>query len=421
MKLLGPIAVLLGSISVGVAASDAAVFQLSDSAAKGRVPVLNGVDAVLNLADRFGVSGFYDLEELTDARSLEIGQNSVPSAQHPQLLLVVNGVENPDSLFENAKPLFEVSEEDNRLLDFLSQLPGDIARIQPELSLTRLSEEISLVSETTEDSLVHLWHQHFDKSLNREANKFLDDTWETLKDTFYLLSVQDSASTPEEKRNHKRSINLISDELFINEMAQLEYFFDKPNPARTTVINLNSLVSILKKAGKESRTYELATRIMGDLIMRHSSQSSPFETTVVVLPLSQQLTKISAPLRKRAEFSPISKRAEEQVFASSDSCYSTIELCKSSTSSCSGHGSCSQSGDCWSCVCSSTTTDSKTTNWSGAACQKIDYSVEFNLFLWTGVVLTFLFVSGVKLLASCGSEELPGVLVAATVVKKSNA
>ncbi len=51
--------------------------------------------------------------------------------------------------------------------------------------------------------------------------------------------------------------------------------------------------------------------------------------------------------------------------------------------------------------------------------QRKDVSFEFNLFLWFGIVLILLVVGGVQLLYSVGSEELPGILSAATHVKKA--
>ena len=52
----------------------------------------------------------------------------------------------------------------------------------------------------------------------------------------------------------------------------------------------------------------------------------------------------------------------------------------------------------------------KTTYWGGPACQKKDVSVPFWLFVGSGVLLAFLISSGIGMLYSMGSEELPSVI-----------
>lgn len=60
----------------------------------------------------------------------------------------------------------------------------------------------------------------------------------------------------------------------------------------------------------------------------------------------------------------------------------------------------------------------KTTSWAGAACQKKDVSVPFNIFLVFGIVMTFLLVAAVNLMSGIGAEELPSVLSAGVVPAK---
>jgi hypothetical protein len=52
----------------------------------------------------------------------------------------------------------------------------------------------------------------------------------------------------------------------------------------------------------------------------------------------------------------------------------------------------------------------KKTYWGGPACQKKDISVQFWLFVMVGVALAFLVSSGIGMLYSMGSEELPSVI-----------
>lgn len=104
-------------------------------------------------------------------------------------------------------------------------------------------------------------------------------------------------------------------------------------------------------------------------------------------------------------------------------CFTSEELCQSQTNDCSSHGSCvllhspntgddNSARECWSCSCRATKTSSSggVTNWGGNACQKMDISVPFWLFVGFGVTMTALITGGIGMMWSMGSEELPGVL-----------
>ncbi|KAF1912342.1 hypothetical protein BDU57DRAFT_459285 [Ampelomyces quisqualis] len=114
------------------------------------------------------------------------------------------------------------------------------------------------------------------------------------------------------------------------------------------------------------------------------------------------------------------------------SCFNSLSACQKQTHGCSGHGECKllhkgkgsgsdrQSLDCYGCACVPTKEHSgedkgmeskqKVTYWGGPACQKKDISVQFWLFVMVGVVLAFLVSSGIGMLYSMGSEELPSVI-----------
>jgi len=107
-------------------------------------------------------------------------------------------------------------------------------------------------------------------------------------------------------------------------------------------------------------------------------------------------------------------------------CFRTQSACEKATHGCSGHGSCGVSrkggdgrNDCYSCACkpevkhvgeNGMESQIKTTYWGGPACQKKDVSVPFWLFVGTGVMLAFLMSTGISMLYSMGSEELPSVI-----------
>ncbi|KAF2118123.1 hypothetical protein BDV96DRAFT_610977 [Lophiotrema nucula] len=109
------------------------------------------------------------------------------------------------------------------------------------------------------------------------------------------------------------------------------------------------------------------------------------------------------------------------------SCFNSQGICEKKTHFCSGHGSCgvlhngtgkgkdTRTRDCYACFCKAdvvqvSKSSNKTTVWGGPACQKKDVSVPFWLFAGTGILLAFLISSGIGLLYSMGSEELPSVI-----------
>lgn len=170
-----------------------------------------------------------------------------------------------------------------------------------------------------------------------------------------------------------------------SDLAQLAYFLENKDINDSKVIAFmppsDALVKLLAENGK---------------------------ATVVVLPEDKT---------KRDHIAPSSN----SVFTSSTpGCYANQLACIEETDSCSGHGICTLAGSCYRCLCSSTEENDRTTHWTGVACEKVDYSAPFHLIFWTCLITILLGVSGIKLLASCGSEELPGVLQAATMQTKKN-
>jgi hypothetical protein len=110
------------------------------------------------------------------------------------------------------------------------------------------------------------------------------------------------------------------------------------------------------------------------------------------------------------------------------SCFDSLSACQISTHNCSSHGQCQLArkgeqraggkgkyNDCYSCACKPTVVNNgdgtvKTTRYGGPACQKKDVVVPFWLFAGSTVVLVFLVSSGIGMLYSMGSEELPSVI-----------
>ncbi|ODV87284.1 hypothetical protein CANARDRAFT_194148 [[Candida] arabinofermentans NRRL YB-2248] len=387
---------------------------------QGQVPVLSQKGSILNLADEFDISSYYKIDSTDDLDAISIGKtpSELDSDELNKLILIINGVDQPDSFFE-IDPIFTVESKDDRDFSqfnrFLTEFPKKLMNVDVELKLSQLSDIINLIGYSTNSVLNNLWNKYFH---SQETNK-LESFWVDLKDSFSLTTTDD-------KKHFKRSLNHVNDEQFINELTQLDFFLRENllNRKEKIIINLNSLTTIFKKTGGvESQTYKTCKELIQQIISNHLKNNDQIESTIVVLPITQkELTlqfrdsnKYSSPMSliKRDSSTP-------QIFASGLSCFSTQETCIESTSACSGHGLCSKIGECWKCVCS-TTVDSesgRSSHWTGGACQKKDVSVEFNLLFWTTLILTAVFITGIKLLISCGSEELPGVLIAATVASK---
>jgi len=112
-------------------------------------------------------------------------------------------------------------------------------------------------------------------------------------------------------------------------------------------------------------------------------------------------------------------------------CFTSMSACQTRTQNCSSHGECKllhkgrgsgssqETIDCYGCACSPSIKHSeikgkeankKVTYWGGPACQKKDISVQFWLFVGSGIILAFLVSSGIGMLYSMGAEELPSVI-----------
>lgn len=102
--------------------------------------------------------------------------------------------------------------------------------------------------------------------------------------------------------------------------------------------------------------------------------------------------------------------------------FNSLASCEKTTLNCSGHGKCKllhkaqdkTQQDRFGCACSPTIVGEgksrKVTHWGGPACQKKDISIQFWLFVGTGVMLAFLISTIIGMMYSIGSEELPSVI-----------
>ncbi|KAI5970222.1 hypothetical protein CANMA_000834 [Candida margitis] len=201
-----------------------------------------------------------------------------------------------------------------------------------------------------------------------------------------------------------------NEEMFIHELSSLVHLRDyvkdeNPNNGQYYT-QISSLLSIKNKIGADSTTYKHAVASLQNTLQ---SLAEYFSILVVESP---NYTKDITHLQKRSQ---VRSSVSAPAFK-----YASKQACEVATDKCSAHGECKESKEHWSCVCepSFNKTTSKTTTWVGYDCAKKDVSVPANLFLWTSIALILSLVGGVKLLASIGSDPLPGVLDAATLPSK---
>lgn len=388
----------LASAAMVVLGKDIEVYKFPYRVAGGDTPRISGGDALLNLANQFDISDSYSLDSLSSESILEIGQDGFfeekSDVPQKELIVVVEGVVS--DLQVDAKPIFTVS-KDLKFNHFIQELPEKFAE---KFETNKLSNEIIVVQKSSNSwnsKWNQMWNHYF--QYNKEQNNKLKSIWDDLKEKFHLAVPG----------LEERYVDLINDESFISEMSQFKFLIeDSDLLCDKVVIHLKSLSNILKKTGYSSMTYQNSLKIMSNLINQNliNNLNQNFKTTLIVIPT----------------VSSFQKRLDSSTSASGN-CFVSEESCLVSTSSCSNHGVCSKVGDCWSCNCAASfdETTRSTTYWQGSDCSKKDVSVEFNLFLWFSVFMIIATTLGVKLLFDVGNQELPGVLGAATALKKSNA
>mmetsp|Transcript_4376 Transcript_4376/g.4815 ORF Transcript_4376/g.4815 Transcript_4376/m.4815 type:complete len:418 (+) Transcript_4376:1570-2823(+) len=416
MKLSSCLAFPLLVSSVWATKNDAAVYELN-SQESIEAPVVTSKDALLYLSDRFDISDYYkigdnrdEVIEFIDKQNELINSKNTDDAK---LLVLINGVSNPNEVFQSIKPAFNIkgsngySELSHSLI---TKFPKQIATIG-NYNSTPLTNEIRLVSKDHQDNSLLKHFEYFNEKLVGIWKSFTKAV-ETDNQIILTNKLHQDATT----------LKLINDKLFINELSQLVHLNSvAPNNGDSMFINLNSLFSLGKKTGYDSETYILSMKVLSDYLI---ALSAKYDISVIALPVDNKNKHLSNHLQKRGqELNEIFKESNVNKRASNNgACFSSEDACKVGTSSCNSHGKCTKiKSGCWSCACAATLDESKTksTNWSGYDCSKKDVSSEANLLLWTGLTLLILFIGGIKLLYSVGNESLPGVLGAATASKKS--
>ncbi|QEL62097.1 hypothetical protein CJJ09_004263 [Candidozyma auris] len=379
--------------------ASAAVYELSHSHGANDVSA-SFKASQLYLADKLDLGDFFVVDE-SDIETLNKLHHKESESSRPKLLIELRGVDTPSDFFESQglAPSFSVKDHvktfaDNTVHKLASMLASNsdnsgLAHLTKEINAVAPKESISKLKESFhqfEDTMVAAWKQFTGKSDHHKRDQRLLD-----------LGLQDSG------------LKLVNDKNFINDLASLMNLKACEVAERTVLfVKSMSLLSIVVQ------------KALGDVLLNLQKK---FDVTIIAVGLDSVLHEDQqAALEKRdAELELLFTTFDKRT--TSGACFSDEEACNKATSNCSSHGSCKESKKgCWQCACKATydKEKSKTTKWSGFDCGKKDISATAHLLLWTSVGLILSLAAGVRLLTSIGNDPLPGVLEAATQVKKTS-
>lgn len=372
------------------AASIAAVYELHGEA-RAAPAVPSAHNALLYLADKIGVGNFHSLGNGQQTLDFLEAMHRGPSDK-PNLVVVLGGVNEPDTLFGSVAPSFQLHDTASAeyVAEALEQATQQLASVNGTDSWSALSREFSIAGER---QAVHKHVQNF-----KQVDEELPEQWRT----------KVLAKYPQLKN---RGLHLINDKLFMAELVQLVTV--AAEGTSLLVAHLNSLTLLGRRFGSDSGSYKVAQAAVVKAI---EDLQTSFDVTVVALdPAHSVKAELMNPRKRELDeaYAAFTKRGATAAKA----CFESKDACEAATNKCSGHGACGKvQAKCWTCACVATKNkNGRTTLWAGPDCSKTDISAQAHLLLWTAVALIVAMVGGVKLLYSIGNEPLPGVLQAATV------
>lgn len=393
--------ILLSAALATALSAPAAVYDLSNTRSDSYLPHVSKNAGSLFLADQLALADNLAVSEQDIADLNELYGSAADLSEKPKLLVSVSLVEDPAAFFPKLQPSFYIEhggpgnkyfQKLSKVADSARRMTKEITAIAPELALAVLDDAFS----DFESKMVDSWR------------KFANGRQQG----------------PIELKTKDSRVPRINDKHFINDLVSLTHLAQARglNASSVVVANIHSLVSVARKLGTDASSYTVSKRALEDAIRQ---LGTVFDVFVVVKPAHKHtghhgvlhLEHLEKRGRELEEaFLLFSKRADSACFTSEDAC-------NSATNKCSSHGECKKlQGDCWLCVCKSSfdKSKSKTTKWTGTDCSRKDVLSAAHLLLWTLVALLAALVGGTKLLVSIGSDPLPGVLDAATTIKKSS-
>ncbi|KAJ8098804.1 hypothetical protein POJ06DRAFT_142445 [Lipomyces tetrasporus] len=422
------VAALFAAPAVDAAAHPAAVFAFpkSGSSHQSDIPSLRPAEARLVFAERLGVSRFHKLGfQGQDMKVLELDRFSGEHTglwrdQNENVVVVVSGVSNTKDAFTESRPAFFINDTPDAE-SFRSLATGFIREAQQlvgDLSVRVFGNSLgSFISVVPDMDLCINGHEEVISraqciNSDLDLNADFKETFGEFAEVFDAESSVDAAFMDE----------ALAFNSFINNFAQ-----SVKSDSQLAVLFFNSLNSVLVQYGADSVKYNVASALVNKLLQQLVLETAPSTPiTAVLLPGGAQ-TASSKKAKRGANTEAfgnqhVSPAVSVGILAETPS-YTTQEECEVMTNFCSGgHGICMQmygQEGFYGCSCISTydETTRQRTFWAGDYCQKTDVTVPFQIFFWFLIISILFLAWTIKAMMSIGSEELPAVLAAATMVQ----
>ena len=375
-------------------------------------------DALLNLADDWGLSSLYSIEgDTDDYEAISLGKCAHRQSNRT-VFVSVSGVEDVDAFLSDETPLFTVesadedSESFSTLKELIGQAPTTLARLRSDtLKKRRLTSGITIDQPKTETDKFGSVYSQVKTAFKAVAGLFSMQQQQPFGASLSELRL--TYAEYEDMVHMLEGSELSQDRAAVKQLMQLRHFAanDVQNVPYGSVVSLDVdvLNQVLTKSTQIS-SYNIAKKLVSESLdtLIGSARESDVDVILVTFPRESSDAIAASGLFKRKEAS------------STAACQASQEDCKEAFGSCSGHGTCAKVGKCWTCVCSATVKKGKTSYWKGVECEKKDISSQFNLLLWTTIFIVIAAIVGVKFLYDCGEGRLPGILLAATTQTKKS-
>jgi len=229
------------------------------------------------------------------------------------------------------------------------------------------------------------------------------------------------------------------------DVQSLVSFFDSAESPAFASMDLSALHDIGQTYGPSSDEYlEIADKLRAYLEQIVDDDSFNLAILALPRPSAPSLFKRQTTQQSQTPV-PSHTPSPQQPIGSISTCFTTLDVCNSSTSSCSGRGTCVQASKagrtCFVCSCGVTKTGEgkkvKTVTWAGQNCERKDISGYVNfaplracgsilcdspfvLLSGTVIVIIILFIGSVSLLYGVGEQPLPSTLLATAVHMKKD-
>ncbi|KAK9456531.1 hypothetical protein V1511DRAFT_456995 [Dipodascopsis uninucleata] len=466
--LLQPIATVAATVAaalLAVAPADAAshpaavfAFPKVNHASQHDIPSLRPAEARLVFADRLGVSRFHKLgfqvynyymnvftslklrlsliregmrrdEKLQgqDMKVLELERfsgehNGLWKDKNENIVVVVSGVQNTKDVFAESKPAFFINDTPDAD-SFRSLATGFLKESQ------QLIGDLSVrIFGNSKDSFISVVPD-MDLCVNGHEEKISRSQCSTVED----ISVSKDFSNIFGEFAEVFDAQNEADAAFMDEaLAFMTFINDYGKTIKAdnqlSVLFFNGLNGVMQKYGTDSIQYNVGSALFANLLQKLTLETSnAVPITAVLLPGSLNSKSTSKKAKRDVSSAAFgdqhSAPAVSVGILAETASYTTQDECEIMTNFCSGgHGYCmpkyGQEGY-YGCQCISTydETTRQRTYWAGEYCQKYDVTVPFQIFFWFLIASLLFLAWTIRAMMSIGSEELPAVLAAATLVQ----